>query len=59
MESQDLKIKRLQLELQLAQLKISSNTVKTPKIDESVKSGDRSSEKSLGNRRAPQRITNP
>ena len=54
MESQDLKIKRLQLELQLAQL----NTVKTPKTDESVKSGDRSSEKSLGDQCAPQRITN-
>ena len=41
MESQDLEIKRLQLELQLAQLKIASNTVKTSKTDESVKSGDR------------------
>ena len=59
MESQDLEIKRLQLELQLAQLKIASNTVKTSKTDESVKSGDRSSEKSLGDQHAPQRITNP
>ena len=59
MESQELEIKRLQLELQLAQLKLASNTVKTPKQDESVKSGDRSSERSLGDQRAPQRITNP
>ena len=55
MESQDLKIKRLQLELQLAQL----NTVKTTKTDESVKSRNRSSEKSLGDQCAPQRIANP
>ena len=33
MESQDLKIKRLQLELQWAQLKLASNTVKTSKSD--------------------------
>ena len=59
MESQDLEIKWLQLELYLAQLKIASNTVMTSKTDESVKSGNRSSEKSLGDQRAPQRITNP
>ena len=59
MESQELEIKRLQLELQLAQLKLTSDTVKTPKQDESGKSGDRSGEKSLGYQRAPQRITNP
>ena len=61
MELQELEIhvKRLQLELQLAQLKVTVNTVKTLKQDESVKSRDRSSEKSLGNQCAPQRITNP
>lgn len=59
MESQDLKIKRLQLELQLAKLTIASNMVKAPKPDETVKSADRSSERSLGDQRAPQRITNP
>ena len=59
MEMQDLEIKRLQLELQLAQLKLASNTEKSPKPDDSMKTGDKSSEKSLGNQRAPQRITNP
>ena len=39
MESQELEIKRLQLELQLAQLKVTSNTAKTLKQDESVKTG--------------------
>ena len=58
MESQELEIKRLQLELQLAQLKLASNTVNTPKPDESMKSDDRSSEKSIGNQRSPQRIPN-
>ena len=58
MESQDLKIKRLQLELQWAQLKLASNTVKTSKSDKSLKTGDRSNEKSLGDQRVPQKITN-
>ena len=58
-ETQDLKIKRLQLELQLAQLKLPSNTEKSLKPNDSVKTGDKSSEKSLGDQRARQRITNP
>ena len=58
-ETQDLEIKRLQLELQLAQLKLASNSVNAIKPDESAKTGDRSSEKSLGDQHAPQRITNP
>ena len=58
METQDLKIKRLQRELQLAHLKLASNTEKSPKPNDSVKTGDKSSKRSLGDQRAPQRITN-
>ena len=58
MELQDLEMRRLQLELQWAQLKLASNTVKTSKSDKSLKTGDRLSEKSLGDQRVPQKITN-
>jgi len=55
MEMQELEIKWLQLlEVQLAKLKLVNNTEKSPKPDESVKTGD----KSLAYQRDPQRITN-
>ena len=55
METQELEIKRLQLEMQLAQLKLANHTEKIRKPDKSMNTGD----KSLGDQRAPQRITNP